>query len=132
MREIDVNAYQLTYDEYVTKANQLKDEGWAGFHVYPQRPGVTYVWAYNPILEEYRLITTKEYLTLRDLGLWEKGVDRLKGQEVKPRAPKAKEETKRVTAIREALNAARKNSKDYDSLDKNIESVIAKIVNGKL
>ena len=83
MFKIDTNAWRLDYDEYVAKANELKDEGWLGFKVYAARPGVTYVWAYNPVLQAYRLITTKEYLTLRDRGLWEKGIDRIKGQEVK-------------------------------------------------
>ena len=78
MRELDAYASELTYEEYVVEAGKLKT---AGFDVviYPKRPGVTYVRAYNPHNKLYRLLTLKEYSILKNSGQWIKGVDRLYG-----------------------------------------------------
>ena len=70
MKNIDNFAIELTYDEYMERAKQLKEEN-PSFVIYPPRPGVTYCYAYNKHNQVYRLLTTKEYVTLRDYGLWD-------------------------------------------------------------
>lgn len=131
MREIDEFAVELSYPEYKEEAQKLKDEGWSGFKVMPPRSGVTYVRAYNAYLEAYRLLTKKEYLSLRELGFWEKGIDRLKGQVVK--TPKTDindaKRAKKLSIALASLIAADKNCKDYESLNAAVKKVIESIVN---
>lgn len=131
MRDIDEFAVELSYPEYVEEAQKLKEEGWKGFKILPPRAGVTYVKAYNPVLNAHRLITKKEYLSLKELGMWEKGVDRLKGSVV--RTPKTNpvdaKRSKKLGVALEKLIAADKTCKDYESLSAAVKSIISGIVN---
>lgn len=132
MTQIDDDAVELTYQEYVEEAKLLKDEGWENFKVYEPRAGVVYVKAFNRVLGASRLITKVEYLSLRDSGLWAKGVDRLKGQVVKTPKVTAAVDQKKLREwenIKHQLIMAHKYCKDYDSLSKALKSAIESMVN---
>jgi hypothetical protein len=126
MNQIDDDAIELNYDEYIERAKQLKAENPA-FVIYPPRPGVTYCYAYNRHNQVYRLLTTKEYVTLRDYGLWDKGIDRLKGSQVSTKPTidtKEAKASKKLEKVTTALILAHKSCTNYEDLQAAIEQIL--------
>lgn len=133
--QIDDDAVELSYSEYVEEAKKLQAEGWSSFIIYPERSGVVYCKAYNQHNQNYRLLTITEYVTLRDSGEWAKGVDRLRGTKTGSQVKAAKmsaidkKKLAKYDKAIEALVVARKTYTDYDSLGAAVDTILRSMIN---